>query len=207
LTVSIIQPASAADAIRTTSEVENDLKTNRQEKEDLEKEKQLAKTKEDLDSRGSVENFNANFGIGASVFLFDRPHVDTAEIVGADRKVIVTRQRKHQVSPWLQANYVWDAMGSETISPGIFVGLGMGADNSFLDTFGGGFQLSFKRRQKSNSAKRESINVGIGYYVSTIQELANGIEDGKPLPADYDQIKFQNRSINGFMLSLSFGFQ
>jgi len=158
--------------------------------------------------KGGVGDFLAHFSVGAAVLLFDTPLVETAEFTGSDRRVVVTDDRTHSVTPWLQANYVWDAAYdrgywfSKTTMPGIFAGVGMGPDGSFLDTFGVGAQLSFKRL-----APGKSLNLGVGYYFSSKKELADGIVEGQALPTDYDQIKYRRRSAEGLLINLSFGFQ
>ena len=155
-----------------------------------------------------LNDFLSNFSIGAAVLIFRDPSVETAEFVGENRIVVVTESKKHSVTPWLQANYVWDAAYdrglwfAKSTAPGIFAGVGMGPDGSFLDTFGVGGQIAFRR-----IAKNKSLNLGVGYYFTTKRELADGIIDGEKLPADFDQIKIVKKSATGLMLNLSFGFQ
>jgi hypothetical protein len=159
-------------------------------------------------AKGGVTDFLAHFSVGAAVLLFDSPMVETAEFTGVNRRVIITESRDHLVTPWLQANYVWDAAYnrrfwfSESTMPGIFAVVGMGSDGSFLDTFGIGAQLSFRRL-----APGKSLNLGVGYYFSSKKELASGIVEGEPLPVEYDQIKYRRKSADGVMINLSFGFQ
>ena len=156
------------------------------------------------------KNFTANFGGGAAIFFLNRPQIDTAVISGGN--VVVTKQRSHRVGTWLQANYIWDGakvpvFGSRGYTaPGIFVGLGSGANGEFLDTFGGGFMIALKRTRKSDTSNKQSLNLGVGYYFSTIKRLADGIIENKPLPMGFESIQYKESSASGFMANLSFGF-
>jgi hypothetical protein len=145
-------------------------------------------------------------GAGVAVFLLPRHQVDTAVLRGGT--VVITKERNHEVSAWLQANYVFDGLHwwntkIRSTYPGIFAGLGAGPDSGFGNTFGIGGMLVFKR-----IVSKTSLNLGVGYYRTQIKTLADGIVAGQPLPAQFgNSIEYKDNSTGGLMLNMSFGFQ
>jgi hypothetical protein len=157
---------------------------------------------------GSLPSFYSNFTIGVATLFLPRSNIESAEVVGGN--VIVTREQRHRVTPWLQANYFWDGWaarkGFTHTAPGIFVGVGGGANGDFLNTVAIGGMLGFKRKRLGDPTDKASLNLGVGYYWSTIRRLANGIEEGMPLPDGVESPLLVDRTVNGPMLNVSFGF-
>lgn len=170
---------------------------------------------------GSKDDGGLGLGPGVAVFLLDEPHIE-ATMLTNDRIVVVTKEVRHRVSLWAQAHYTltnwcwWNKKIARkdlnlekgkcptvpSIVPGIFFGLGQGANGDFGSTFGGGLMLVLVKPRPGTS-----LNLGVGYYRTLTRRLADGIEAGKPLPEGFNDVQFKERSVGGLMLNFSVGFQ
>jgi len=225
-----VQAAERSQAVAATVQdgsqpnASTELTKAREQLAAAEEEKAEAKQKLEnayADRRGEGEaGFFANFGLGAAVFMLNRAHIDEAVVQGG--VVRVTKQRDDKVSLWLQANALFENLNildflSDRIIPGVFVGLGGGPNAEFLDTFGGGALIAIPTCSKSSTPKeggekegaeqcRKSLNIGAGYFTSTVRRLGDGIKEGEPLPEGVEGIYFKDRSASGWMFTVSFGF-
>jgi len=52
----------------------------------------------------------------------------------------------------------------------------------------------------------ETLNVGFGPVWHRTRFLASGIEEGKPLPSSYNEVKFERKDEVSWILMISAGF-
>lgn len=149
-------------------------------------------------------DYSQYFSFGLAVLNYSSPYVKQAEVLGGNVRITDTVDQR--ITPWLQAQYIFDGWwpGSSHIKPGIFVGVGLGSESNFLETFGIGGMISMKRTSWGDKVNTGALNIGLGVYTSKVQKLADGIEEGQPLPTGVESIRFKTESDVGIMLNLSF---
>lgn len=142
------------------------------------------------------------FSAGLAVMRLSTPEVETAEVRSG--KIRITEQTETRISPWLQAHYIFDAVPTDYLKPGVFVGVGLGSNGSSFDTFGAGVMLSMKRAPWSNKADKNALNIGIGWYTTKYRVLANDTPDGGTLPTGVESVQYLRQNQSGVMLNISF---
>lgn len=128
--------------------------------------------------------------------------VETAEVRGGT--VRITEETETRIAPWLQAQYIFDAVSSRYLKPGVFVGVGLGSNGSSFDTFGAGVMVSMKRTPWSDKVDKNALNIGIGWYTTKYRTLAEDTPAGQPLPAGVESVQYNRRNQSGVMLNISF---
>lgn len=144
-----------------------------------------------------------NFSAGIAVMPLKRPEVETAEVRGGI--VRVTEETRTRVIPWLQAQYIFSSpTWNKSVRPGLFVGVGLGANGSSFDSAGLGFMFALKRTPWTNSNDTSSLNIGIGYFTTKYRTLAPDTPEGAPLPTGVESVQYIRRNQEGVMLNISF---
>lgn len=160
-----------------------------------------------------VEGFK--FGVAIGFEHYGSPYITEVETIGEDRTVIITDSQESKPSIWLETHYLWDGKAKELglthSAPGFYVGARLlGADSDVFDAFSLGLLWSFKRTKLGAIPPKgqiaESINIGLGPVWHKTRTLADGIIEGQPLPADYNDIKFKAGDELSWMLMISAGF-
>lgn len=143
-------------------------------------------------------------------------YVNEAETVGDGRVVQVTDQQSRRPSLWFETHYIWDGFANKVLgrthsAPGFYIGVrALGGDGSLFDAFSLGLLWSFKRTALfavlPADQIAESINIGIGPVWHRTRRLAKGIQEGQPLPSDFQDVKFTREDEISWMLMVSVGF-
>jgi hypothetical protein len=151
-----------------------------------------------------VDKLRGEFGIGLAVIRLRKPQIDTAEVRGGVVRIV--DETKTRITPWLQAQYVYDKWGGPYLSPGMFVGLGLGSSGTTFDTFGIGVLLAQKRTRNTDKTDTRALNVGLGVYTTKYKTLSDEAEEGQPLPAGVESVNYRTKSQSGLVLTVSFSF-
>lgn len=150
-----------------------------------------------------VDSLLQNFSAGIAVMPLKHPEVETAEIRGG--LVRVNDETRTRVVPWLQAQYIFPSpTWNKSVRPGLFVGVGLGANGSSFDTAGLGFLFALKRTPWSNTTDTSSLNIGFGYFTTKYRTLAKDTPEGSALPTGVESIQYIRRNQDGVMLNISF---
>lgn len=160
--------------------------------------------KKKFNSDSGINSWNLNFGLG--VEQFRDPYVDQAAIRGPDKIVVLQRTFKTLPSAWLTATWnVWGAKQESNKRPtdvrdtkfGFFAGVKLlDSNSSTFSAFSLGPQVSFE-------LATQVISVGVGWVTHKTRKLASGIEAGKSLPAQYDDIEYEEGTENSYTLMMS----
>ncbi|MCG7900716.1 MAG: hypothetical protein JAY85_19930 [Candidatus Thiodiazotropha weberae] len=150
------------------------------------------------------EKLGEYFSFGLSVLHFKDPHIESAEV--RNGVVRVTDKIDNRVTPWLQAQYIFDGTISNWnyVKPGIFLGVGFGPEGNSLDTFGVGGMLSMKRTKWSDKEDTRSLNIGLGLYTTKVKRLPKDAQEGMALPEGVESVPFIKENETGLMLNISF---
>jgi hypothetical protein len=155
-----------------------------------------------------VENWQMGFGLG--IEQYQEEYIDKASIRGDER--IVTTEKTYETLPsaWLTMNWnVW-GIGTPTKSLttnndvydtkfGFFAGVKLLDSNSeSFSSFALGPQISFV-------TTTNIISVGAGWVTHKTQTYARGIKEGEVLPAQYDDIVYEEGTENSYMVMMSVG--
>tara|TARA_B100001057_G_C22527360_1_gene824367 strand:- start:148 stop:690 length:543 start_codon:yes stop_codon:yes gene_type:complete len=156
-----------------------------------------------------VDAWNFNFGIGVEQYRSD--YIDQARITGEDKIVVVEKEYQTRPSAWLTLSWnifgLGNSLGTETIGAtsvdiynvklGLFAGTKiLGEDSTVFDSFALGPQVTFQ-------AIDREISIGIGWVTHPKRELADDIDEGDPLPSQYDDISYKEGTENSYMLMFS----
>ncbi|ENX41525.1 hypothetical protein [Acinetobacter sp. NIPH 2100] len=167
------------------------------------------------DSDGKSSFMGLGLGIGVEQYRQGN-YIDTATTNGTDRIVSIDKEYRTVPSLWFTANWsmAWrnfvnkekDTIcgqpvndGNVKVCYGGFVGAKLfdaNATSSLLRGFAIGPQVTFK-------TKNRSYSLGVGWVNHQTKKLASGIEDGKPLPSQFSDIKYREQSENSYMLMFS----
>jgi hypothetical protein len=150
-----------------------------------------------------MDSLLQNFSAGIAVLPLKRPEVETAEVRGG--LVRVTDETRTRVVPWLQAQYIFPSpTWNKSVRPGLFVGVGLGANGSSFDTAALGVLFALKRTPWSNTTDTSSLNIGFGYFTTKYRALAADTPEGSALPTGVESIQYIRRNQEGLMLNISF---
>jgi len=155
----------------------------------------------------NLESFN--FGIGIGIEYYDDQYIDRASINGTNKVVIVEKEFRSRPSLWLATNWTNDTPLFSGGRWGFFLGAKVLDEKSdSLSAFAIGPQLVFSRPgKKDKNGSKQSLNIGIGWVVShNVKTLSDGIERNKPLPAEFDEIKYTEKQRASVMLMVSTNF-
>ncbi|HDM8222177.1 TPA: hypothetical protein P0E24_004864 [Vibrio campbellii] len=174
----------------------------------------LSKIEENNRSIGSLMD-GFKFGVAIGYEYYKDSYINEAQIVGTDRIVRVSDRQDYKPSIWLETHYIWDGIGQKWgfthSAPGFYVGARLlGPDSDVFQAFSLGLMWSFKRTAlgtpKPEGSIAESINIGVGPVWHRTKVLADGIKEGEPLPARYDDIQLDEEDEISWMLMVSVGF-
>lgn len=154
---------------------------------------------------GGINSWNLGFGLGVEQYRED--YIDTASIRG-DQKIVTTEKRfETRPSAWMTMNWnIWGVgdklafNGTNDVNGtkfGFFAGVKL--LDSTSDSFGAfalGPQISFL-------TKSNVISIGAGWVTHKTRKYAKGISAGEPLPAQYDDVVFEEGTENSYMVMMS----
>lgn len=155
------------------------------------------------------------FGIAIGFENYDSSYISEVETVGEDRVVRIVDSQDRKPNVWLESHYLWDGWASDQgfthSAPGFYIGARLlGPDSGVFEAFSLGVMWSFKRTRLGNVPPAgqiaESINIGIGPVWHKTKVLASGIQEGQPLPENYNDVKLDSRDEVSWVLMLSAGF-
>lgn len=166
------------------------------------------------DSSKGISEWGWGVGIGIEQYR-KNPYIENASTYGVDRIVVVEKDYQTNPSAWLNLNWnVWPRPRNMQSQPGVaekstpvideikygfFAGIKiLDANSQALSAFSLGPQVTFF------SAQRQ-VSVGFGWVNHKTRQFATGIEEGKPLPAQYTDIRYRESSENSYMLMFSVG--
>lgn len=162
---------------------------------------QLKKGTPTTNNTDPLDNFN--FAIGIGLEKYSDPYIVEASINGSHRIVTIDKETKHSPSLWLVTNWTADKYGSTWIKPGIYLGVKvLGNESTALDGLSLGVNAAFLRKGIDGN-KRKSFNIGLGYVTHRTRQLADGITEGQALPADFDDIKYKEKTEGSWMIMFS----
>lgn len=153
-----------------------------------------------------VKDWGLGFGLGVEQYKDD--YIEAASLRGDERIVVTEKKYETLPSAWLTLNWnVWGvkqnpvekAAGSDVYDCkwGFFAGVKLIDSNSeAFSAFALGPQVTFLTNKKE-------ITIGLGFVTHRTKEYASGIEEGKPLPAYYDDIVYEEGTENSGMLMMS----
>jgi hypothetical protein len=178
------------------------------EKLGIDKDSELAKKVQEnvqsTDANSWLDSVGFAFGIGSE--RYKTPYVQSASLNGPNKIVTIDEENDQVTSAWLTTGFnCTEYLNVKKLPFGVgpYVGIKLvGSDASTFDSISIGGQLFFIR----DRATRKSINIGFGWVSHKTKTLARGIKEGEPLPAEYDEIKFQKRSEGSWMLMISSSF-
>lgn len=156
-------------------------------------------------------------GVALGFEHFKSRYVSEAESVGTEKIVRVTDSQSYQPSLWLTTTYAFkDAFGilnsqeQSTSGWGLYAGIrafGAGSDSKMFDALSiGPTWISRRAPLDGKPSGTETLNVGFGPVWHRTRVLASGIEEGKPLPSSYNEVKFERKDEVSWMLMISAGF-
>lgn len=150
------------------------------------------------------DNLKDYFGFGIAVMHFKDPHIE--EAVVRSGIVQISQTVNERVTPWLQTQYIFDGVweNNRYVKPGIYLGVGIGAEGNALDTFGIGGMLSMKRTPWKEKNDTRALNIGFGFYTTKVKHLAKDAIEGQPLPAGVESVPLLTETDKGMMLSIGF---
>jgi hypothetical protein len=168
----------------------------------------------DASKAGEGEIKTLGFGLAIGEEQFRARYIEEASTNGANRIVTVDKEYKTLPSAWLTLNWnffdVKQAVrtppagvpSTTAIKGGMFAGVKFigGQNNQAFDGFAIGPQITFKT---ADGVTNRDISVGLGFVTHKTRALASGIVEGQPLPADYTDVKYHQRSENSWILMLS----
>jgi hypothetical protein len=153
------------------------------------------------------------FGLGIGVEHYKSSYIDEASTNGTNRVVNIDKQYNTNPSAWLTMSWSFpkkkggevNSLGSfmtNAVNWGLFAGVKVidGGDGKAFNGFAIGPQVTFKT---GTAAAPRDISVGIGAVTHKVRGLATGIEEGKPLPSNYTDIKYREKSEWNWMIMLS----
>lgn len=151
--------------------------------------------------------FLRQFSIGVGSMNLKRDEIKKASVAGG--VVRVDESSRYRNAFWLQTNWSLKNSvyfkGGPAVRPGVWAGLEMGSDNKLANGIAAGFQLSFIQLTNGADGKKgtTALNIGYGWYRSSMQVLADPLEAGKALPAGLESVAYRQQSVNGSMWMLS----
>lgn len=155
------------------------------------------------------------FGVAIGFEHYKDGYITEAETLGENRVVRISDSQQYKPSIWLETHYLWDGIardwGLTHSAPGFYIGARLlGPNSDIFEAFSLGAMWSFKRSRIGDSPPEgqiaESINIGIGPVWHKTKNLASGIEEGAPLPEDFNDIRMDSRDEMSWMLMISAGF-
>lgn len=146
------------------------------------------------------------FGLGVGVARLRQERIDGAEIA-ADGTIRISQRRRSEPRVVLEAHSygLWCNVSDCTkATRGVGPFFGLAATGNAIEAFALGVMVAWKDKG-TNSAT--GFSVGIGVVLDTkVQVLANGFEEGKPLPTGETQIKFETKTMWSPLLVFSRAF-
>ena len=150
----------------------------------------------------TFEKFSGiNFGLGVGVVGIPSDRLaSNAQVVNG--VVRVDDQTNLTASVILESHYFFTDKDRPRFGHGPFVAVRSGGtDNQIIDSIGLGYMLGWRYDDKSNS----SWNIGAGLSVNpSTRVLGDGVTKNAPLPAGETEVRFQDKSLLGFMILASF---
>ena len=158
---------------------------------------------------------------------FSEKYIKEAETYGSCNLVRVSDSYDMSASLWFMGQYVGQdlarSMKNSHVAPGIYFGVkGIDTNGEVFDGFSTGLSIVWFRDGLSDSreeaedgsllpsdAPRDStkwfqtINLSAGPVWHRTQTLADGIEEGRPLPSTYDEIKYKTEDEIGWVFMVS----
>jgi hypothetical protein len=209
----------ASTALKTEEELNAE---NKQIEDDCKDSKNTKCTKEKLDQKKendrALEDLKDNFKFGVALGYehYRRDYVNSASTVGTTRIVNVSDSEAYKASIWLETHYMFFDTAQHFLhwnytAPGFYVGArALGPNSDLFDAFSVGLLMGFKRTKIGTVPPKDqvadSINLGFGPVWHRTQVLADGIEEGKPLPAQYNDVTLDKRDEVSWMVMVSAGF-
>jgi|GEM_PF-6548109 len=154
-----------------------------------------------------IDSWKLGFGLGVEQYRDD--YIESASIHGDTKIVTVDQSFETRPSAWLTVN--WNIWGLNTnidqsscidlcnTKWGLFAGVKLlDANSQAFSSFALGPQVSFQ-------TKMSVISIGFGWVTHGTKTLANGIQEGAPLPSQYDEIAYKEGTENSYMLMMSIG--
>jgi hypothetical protein len=138
--------------------------------------------------------------------------IDQASVNGSDKIVTIDTEHDKIPSAWLVASWVCppglcqiSKNYVQWVTPGIWVGAKLvGADSGSFDAFGAGVSVHLACPNAQGSPDFGcGWSMGVGWVTHNLKTLQNGIEEGKPLPPQFTQIQYKNRSVDGILLMVT----
>ncbi len=154
-------------------------------------------------------------------------YIKEAETYGSCNLVRVSDSYDMNASLWFMGQYVGQdlarSMDRTHVAPGIYFGVkGIDTNGEVFDGFSTGLSLVWFRDGLSDSNERaeddsllpsdaprdqskwfQTINISAGPVWHRTQTLADGIEEGRPLPSTYDQIEYKTEDEIGWVFMVS----
>jgi hypothetical protein len=174
--------------------------------------------------KDALADFKTGAGLGISIVLGGAGDdvIEDAKVV--NDRIVVTKSATDQPRAALEAHQLFTgnpftASGRQTMRDqleacgrssidcpmfgiGPFAALQTGDDNS-ISSAGFGIMLGLR----SDPRRDSSFNIGVGLVWDTrIKTLAEGFEEGEPLPTGATEIQFAEKSARRLMITLSFAF-
>lgn len=163
------------------------------------------------DSNIGIGTWGLGFGLG--VEQYRDSFIDTASIQGdGESERIVTTEKSIDTRPsaWLTVNWNLKPFGSSRVNIsgdnviskkwGFFAGVKLlGESNDAFSAFALGPQVTFL------TDKNREISVGLGWVTHPTRTYAGNIVEGESLPAQFDDIVFEESTENSYMIMMSIG--
>lgn len=158
-----------------------------------------------------VDNWHINLGVGFE--YLQEPVIEKSALRGSERIVVTQESYQSSNSLWLTLNWNIFPTDLEYLNKGIIsvinrdynVKYGLFAGVKLLDSMGesaGAFSFG---PQVSFALGGRVMSVGGGLVMNKSKVYAEGISSGQPLPDYYDDIEFERRSDNSYLLMFSVG--
>lgn len=171
------------------------------------------------------------FGFGIGLENYKQRYIDSASTNGPDRIVVVEREYRTLPSAWLTLNFQFSAVDfnpdggeepNEKSARRLFLGrcnhqTAKGESDDTVNCVGAGLFVGLKVLDANNKTfggvalgpqytfytAGRRISIGAGYVWHQVKTLAPGIEEGKPLPSHYTDIKYSEKSERSSILMIS----
>jgi len=144
--------------------------------------------------RAVQEFLGMRFGVGVGVSYSQDDIISDAE-VGAGNVIVSTKDERTQPRVILESHYYgWchsTACNVGSFGVGPFLGI-VAKDEKLLSAFGAGVMLGWK---DPKNGENDGWSIGVGAVLdANVKSLADGFEEGKPLPAGETEIRFEEKS-------------
>ena len=147
-------------------------------------------------------------GFGLGIEQYRETFIEEASINGEERIVVTEDTFDTRPSAWLTLNWNVGSVkqkvlflgDTKSVKWGFFAGVKLvGESSNSFSSFALGPQLTFETN------KNRAISIGAGWVTHGTKEYARGIVEGESLPAQFDDIVFEEGTENSYMVMMSVG--